>query len=48
MLTNKDQLTSEIITPLQSCPLAEPVGSPEKNLQKRFWSAFVKDYFVSS
>jgi hypothetical protein len=43
MLTNKDRLISGIITPQQSCPLAEPVGSLEKDLQKRFWSAFVQD-----
>jgi hypothetical protein len=36
MLTNKDQLISGIITPLQSCPLAKPVGSPKKDLQKDF------------
>jgi hypothetical protein len=32
MLPCKDQLVSLNITPLQPCPLAEPVGSPEKNL----------------
>jgi hypothetical protein len=47
MLSNKDQLISGIIMPLQSCSVAEPVGSLEKDLQKRFLSAFVKDYFIS-
>jgi hypothetical protein len=47
MLPYKDQLVSLNITPLQSCPLAEPVGSPKKNLQKEFWFTFVKNYFIS-
>jgi hypothetical protein len=47
MLPCKDQLVSLNITPLQPCPLAEPVGSPEKNLQKGFWFTFVKNHFIS-
>jgi hypothetical protein len=47
MLACKQQLILMIITPLQSCPLTEPVGSPEKNLQKRFWFTFVKNHLVS-
>jgi len=44
MMSNKNELVPLIITPLQSCPLAQPMCSLEEYLQKSFWSTFVKNH----